>query len=260
MSDSNVMFLTTSCMLVLCICITHCSGKIRDRIRHKVAWVTGFSMAAAATAYLYIYEMNPSILDIYDGENAIVLTNLSPLLLASAIGFIDDNCRVKEIMKLAVGFIVFQPTIVDIPLCQDIREDGIVMQSTETTCGPASAATLLSINGVHATEQEMAKYCLTDSARGTRWLGIYRGLKLKTRGTDLEVVATNEFQTSDLPAIVIVENGSIRGSHALVITGASKTSYFISDPCLGMCVIDKKGFENHYKGVCLQLRKREKVK
>src|SRR5262249_9190240 len=50
----------------------------------------------------------------------------------------------------------------------------------------ASAATLLHWYQIAATEQEMAELCLTRQD-GTYWQGLYRGLKLKTRGTDWDV-------------------------------------------------------------------------
>lgn len=75
------------------------------------------------------------------------------------------------------------------PECGDRWLDHtICLQTTDSTCSPACAATLLKSYGIAATEQEMAELCLT--RRGTTWMGLYRGLKCKTRGTawDVEVV------------------------------------------------------------------------
>ncbi len=67
--------------------------------------------------------------------------------------------------------------------------DGMVLQSKQASCGPCCATTLLQACGIESTESEMMKLCLTTS-KGTPSLGLYRGLKLKTRGTpcDVEVV------------------------------------------------------------------------
>ncbi len=62
-------------------------------------------------------------------------------------------------------------------------------QTLPSSCGPCCAASLLRAHGIDATEQEMVQLCLT-SYRGCPALGLYRGLKLKTAGTnwDVEVV------------------------------------------------------------------------
>lgn len=72
------------------------------------------------------------------------------------------------------------------PECNDAWDDFVCRQTSETSCSAAAAATLLRLHGIVSTEQEMAELCLTQS-RGTSWQGLYRGLCLKTIGTDLEV-------------------------------------------------------------------------
>ena len=59
-------------------------------------------------------------------------------------------------------------------------------QTLVSSCGPCCAATLLRAHGIDATEREMVRLCLT-SYRGSPALGLYRGLKLKTAGTDWDV-------------------------------------------------------------------------
>ena len=72
------------------------------------------------------------------------------------------------------------------PACSERWDElGTCLQTTDYTCSPACAATLLKKYGIAATEQEMAELCLT--RRGTSWQGLYRGLKLKTAGTDWDV-------------------------------------------------------------------------
>ena len=46
--------------------------------------------------------------------------------------------------------------------------------------------TLLQCHGIEANEREMTELCLTNKT-GTSLLGLYRGLKLKTRDTDCDV-------------------------------------------------------------------------
>lgn len=100
------------------------------------------------------------------------------------------------------------PLLGDAPACRDIwNNEAICMQTTANTCTPACAATLLKLYGIETTEQEMAQLCLT--RKGTTWLGLYHGLKCKTRGTrwDVEVLscdANHLLQIDDRPTIAAV--------------------------------------------------------
>lgn len=68
------------------------------------------------------------------------------------------------------------------PPCGDAWQDSVCLQTSEASCSAASAATILRLHGIPATEAEMADLCLTRES-GTTMLGLYRGLKRKTAGT-----------------------------------------------------------------------------
>ena len=68
---------------------------------------------------------------------------------------------------------------------------GLCLQSTGYTCAPASCATLLKEFGVKTDEREMSKLCLTQ-VRGTEYIDIARGLKLKLDADKYEVRLTRE--------------------------------------------------------------------
>jgi hypothetical protein len=72
------------------------------------------------------------------------------------------------------------------PPLDDRWKGGVCRQTSQATCSPAAAATLLRAHGIEATEAEMARLCLT-GREGTTMLGLYRGLVLKTRGTPWRV-------------------------------------------------------------------------
>ena len=79
------------------------------------------------------------------------------------------------------GWVVTHP-----PPTEDRWKDGVCRQTSPASCSAAAAATLLRAHGIHATESEMARLCLTRS-HGTPMHGLYRGLKLKTAGTGWRV-------------------------------------------------------------------------
>ena len=72
------------------------------------------------------------------------------------------------------------------PLRSPQVRNGICQQTSLSSCTAAAAATLLNQNVIPATEAEMADLCLT-TERGTTDLGLYRGLKLRARGTALDI-------------------------------------------------------------------------
>jgi len=77
-----------------------------------------------------------------------------------------------------------------IPACRSCFRDGVCLQTLPETCSACSAATMLAWHGIDASEAEMSRLCLTRK-QGTPILGLYRGLKLKTRGTRWDVEAVH---------------------------------------------------------------------
>jgi hypothetical protein len=126
---------------------------------------------------------------------------------------------------------------------------GDCVQTTHYTCSAASAATLLHAYGIRATEQEMSELCLT--RQGTSWMGLYRGLKLKTANTlwDVEIVECSPYELQQFarhPMIIDVglsqntsadlhfqqEHGWQPGQrHSVLLLSYKKAGYFtIYDP------------------------------
>lgn len=91
------------------------------------------------------------------------------------------------------GYSLVHPLCGQVPQCANIWKNDVCIQSTNASCSPASAATLLRCYDIPATEQEMAELCLTRMG-GTYWQGLYRGLKLKTQNTpwDVEVFSARD--------------------------------------------------------------------
>ena len=64
----------------------------------------------------------------------------------------------------------------------------VCRQSSLSSCSAAAGATVLRACGIDADEAEMARLCLTN-ADGTSNLGLYRGLRIRTGGTDWQPIA-----------------------------------------------------------------------
>lgn len=63
----------------------------------------------------------------------------------------------------------------------------VCLQTSQATCSPAAAVTLLKYHDIGASEEEMARLCLTRK-NGTYLHGLYRGLRIKTRAAGYRVV------------------------------------------------------------------------
>lgn len=146
----------------------------------------------------------------------IVYSNLLIPLCGMLSGIIWANTKLHKFKRiLAITLLLclaFTPTIKQIPLKQaqfhKVWNDNICIQTSQTSCVPAAAATLLNYFGIETDEQEMAKLSLT-RPDGTSLFGLYRALRIKTQDTHYQTIlgkATLEQLRTDipLPAILIV--------------------------------------------------------
>jgi hypothetical protein len=157
--------------------------------------------------FFYIRHLwyNVRLTAILPFSNLVVIGNWLPPLAGLLAGFAWRRIYGRIVRKTlctsalagVAGYAAVLPMLGEPPRCFDEWDgDGICLQTTQHSCTPASAATLLRLHGIAATEEEMAELCLT--REGTTWMGLYRGLKRKTQGTrwDVEVI---ECRAGELP-------------------------------------------------------------
>jgi len=145
-------------------------------------------------AYIRWLWYAPQLAEWLPFANLIVVGNWLPLFSAALAGLVWGRmANVPLRRSIVAGALVMVGTLAAVypllgraPACGDRWDDlGTCLQTTNHTCSAACAAMLLKKHGIDASEQEMAELCLT--RRGTSWQGLYRGLKLKTAGTDWDV-------------------------------------------------------------------------
>ena len=130
-------------------------------------------------------------------SNVVVLSNWFPFAAAFYAGITwthgygTSRRRIifGGLLLLTSAWSVAEPLVGSPPRCDDrwIARGRVCLQTSPVTCTAAAAATLLGHHNIPAEESEMARLCLTRRGEGTTWQGLYRGLSLKTAGTDLEV-------------------------------------------------------------------------
>jgi hypothetical protein len=221
-------------------------------------------------------------------SNLIVVGNWLPLFAAILAGLVWRRTahlprrRVTAVAELGLcaALAALFPLLGPTPQCSDSWDRlGTCLQTTERTCSPACAATLLARHGIPATEQEMAGLCLTRT--GTSWQGLYRGLKRKTAGTewDVQVVSgpADELASLSGPAILSVglpSNASPHtdytrefgwapgGNHSVVLVGFNALGDAqIADPALPMCreTWDAETLRTLWRGYAIRLVRRDQA-
>jgi len=177
------------------------------------------------------------------------------------------------VLTVAFGFNL-QQMLRQTPSCGDKWENGVCLQTRQSSCSAAAAATFLYYHGIDTNEKEMAQLCLT-TERGTYLHGLYRGLKIKTEDLPykLQIGAANiDFlrQHGNLPIIISVKLTAqmnewdpryadkwgwiVDVEHTVVFFGfASENRIDIGDPGTGRELWDLQALKDLWQGqyICL---------
>ena len=232
-------------------------------------------------------------------SSAVLLCNFTPILVAFIAGFackgLDLRRRsrpfaVTTLLLVAVACLL-APIIRPAMAPPNVSELGefkgfVVLQSHESTCAPASAATLLRLHGIESSEKEMVSSCLT-SEFGTEALGLYRGIKLGCRnqhraprvaGNDpyswaasgqlpnvaLVRFASDEYAQSIIPGAPQHERyqpywfsgeETTEDGHAVVLLDYSDGKWKVADPAIGLVTWTDDEFRARFTGDAVYLAK-----
>ena len=124
------------------------------------------------------------------------------------------------------------------------RPDGVVLQSTFSTCGPASAATLLGALGHPASEQELAREAFTSRGGTENW---YLARALRRRGFDVAFqVLPDDGGLLPSPAIagVILPGGA---GHFIAVLASTAEDVTLVDPLSGKHTIRRSDLKQRYR-------------
>jgi hypothetical protein len=256
------------------------------RLPRYIDDIIALLVVVAIFGYIRFVWYNPRLVSWLPFSNLIIVGNWFPIAAGVLGGLawrrMPGRVYRKSIVVGALAgtslYSLVCPLLGDLPQCLDVWRDGICVQTTARTCTPACAATLLRSHGIEATEREMAELCLT--REGTTWLGLYRCLKAKTKGTpwDVEVMSCDSetilldrqhpmILSVGLPSVVpgsmqlaMNEWGWKRGiGHSVImLPNRNRTAVRIIDPTPGV------GYENWavndiqylFRGTAVRLVKR----
>lgn len=125
----------------------------------------------------------------------------------------------------------------------DTCEGEVCMQSTFSTCGPSSAATVLKALGVTSSEKELAKEAFTYQGGTESW---YLARALRRRGLNvrfhIQSPAAMNFPASSIAGVVLPGGAG----HFVAILADSPKSVTVADPLKGKMLIPKSESPHYY--------------
>ena len=152
---------------------------------------------------------------------------------------------------------IIKPFIGPIPngTFRDKWDGDVCRQSTPSTCGAASTATILKQLGQNVTEAELAAEAHSYAGGTEAW---YLARAVRSRGFDVNFEFSPGFSTEGgLPAVVGVRLGSI--GHFIAIIGQEGDKFVIGDPLRGREVLSKEELEQRYDFTAFRMQIKRKV-
>ncbi len=119
--------------------------------------------------------------------------------------------------------------------------DDVCLQSTASTCGPASLCTILRALGVDAEEAELARAAFSCSSGTENW---YLARTARARGLSAAFLRCEEIGDVPTPAIVGVGVGG--AGHFVVLLENNGGLLTVGDPLIGRLVLTAEEFRARY--------------
>lgn len=216
-------------------------------------WATFFAAlfsvpgASFAVFYLHLFPETSGYYhfrSIVGTELLVVILGIAGGLLASLLPRVLLIVPLLGVAAFSVAPII-KPFIGPIP-AKTFREDwqgDVCRQSTSSTCGAASTATILKMFGVYAMESTLAKEAHSYAGGTEAW---YLARAIRARGCDATFDFRKAFSPEKrLPAVVGVRLGDV--GHFIAVLGREGDRYIIGDPLRGREVLSMEELKERYE-------------
>ncbi len=200
MNDLTVAIMILGCAILACLLggfWIGCHGSRSSKVSVQLVAL------ALMAGYITCLWNQPVLTQLMPTSSLIILANWLPLwgsffvgiYVASQVGTYR-RAILSVVTLLLCVYSSVAPTLGQPPSCAaDITRSELQTQTTPHTCSAACAVSVLRLHGIEASESELAELCLT--REGTHWLGVYRGLMLKTADSAW-TVAVEPFSVASL--------------------------------------------------------------
>jgi len=216
MSDRADLWIAALVMLLLSGVLCAATWALTKTLTKKQLMLLGVCLTIGILSFGALLSDSPWIASMIPVHAIAVCGNLMPLLAGLLVGVVLRSRLAlwRRLLPTAAlvligGYSLCAPLLKESPTCADRWKDGVCLQTSQASCAPAAAATLLAQHGIRTSEQEMARLCLTDRS-GTRFHGLCRGLRIRTEGTARRMTIgtgnVEDLRTEvELPALVYVK-------------------------------------------------------
>ena len=238
--------------------------KFHARRGASVLWLSAVVLACPGLLYVLYYAHMFDDATWFYSLRAVPYTEVLACGLGLAAGVVQswwepENLGEKMVAPVVLFVLTLVPFVkplldpLDMSKLKDRCDGEVCLQSTFSTCGPASAATLLRSFGKIASEKELAHDSFTSRGGTEIW---YLARAMRKRGVRTRVVIRPGADTAiPSPAIAgVVLPGN--AGHFIAILNTEEQRVTIADPLKGKLVVASADLPHYYRftGFFLVLR------
>lgn len=260
--NPNWLGVTAALLALMAFLVSYCLAK-KAPLKARVTWALWGMIAAIpgmsfAVHYAHLFPES----DWYYQFRSIVGTEFLMVFVGVAGGLMATLLPRLLLFLPLLGVVGFSFVPVSKPfigpiqpeLLQDKWDGEVCLQSTPSTCGAASTATILKQLGVNVTESEIAKEAHSYSGGTEAW---YLARAASTRGFDVDFIFSRGFTPEEgLPAVVGVRLSSF--GHFIAVLGQEGDQYIVGDPLQGRELLSREELLRRYAftGFHMRIKKR----
>jgi predicted double-glycine peptidase len=135
--------------------------------------------------------------------------------------------------------------------------DDVCRQTTDYSCGPAAALTVLKRLGQDLSEGEMARLCLLRPNEGVSLLELCRGLNVALEGrphrATIERHSIDDLTTGDTPFLAELQRPNAV-DHCVAVLSVTDDVLVLGDPAYGKRVVGRDEFRKEWTGLIITVR------
>lgn len=258
----NANWSAISCAFLACaafILVYWTTGKLALRWRVVLASAALLAAVPGASFALYYTHLIPETAWYYEFRSTVGV-ELALVMVGVAGGL---AATLLPRLLLGVPFIgsavlcivpSIKPFLGPLGKLEDQWKDGVCLQSTPSTCGAASTATVLSDLGGNTGEEELAMQAHSYAGGTEAW---YLARAARIRGYDVRFDFGDGFKTEGiLPAVVGVRLGAM--GHFIAVLGREGEKFVIGDPLVGREVLSLEEMKQRYVFTGFHMRVRNR--
>lgn len=234
--------MVTAVVLSIVLALSAAAGGLTHRARRAAAAGIGLALAGLAVRILFaaFREVEARIVpwDAYPFVEHFWVVPFGGFILGAAAVHLERRAARAAALAAGaaafawLGFVASEMSAPVKPLTGVVSE-GVCIQTSDFSCGPAAAAMWLDAHDVAASEPEMADLSVTDPWYGTSTVGMLRGLHRKMPDADVRLERMEDPPArAEGPWLVVVELSRLL-AHWVVIDRIDPDGADVRDPSEG---------------------------